>query len=115
MPSVTKLAYLNSYLYFKVKKCMNGLPFSSKVCNRAKRLLLDKHGKESEIVQAHMRQIFELPIIANVNTHRIHEFCVQALLTLGKLDQVNGCVSMTLDKLPAIRGDLVRTDPTWEQ
>ena len=33
---------------------------------------------------------------------------------LGKVDQVNGYVGMTLDKLPAIRGDLVRTDPTWE-
>ena len=56
-----------------------------------------------------------------MNAHRIHEFCdkltfcVQSLLTLGELDQVNGYVSMTLDKLPAIRGVLVRTDPTWEQ
>ena len=39
---------------------------------------------------------------------------MQALQTLNKLEQVNGAVSMTLDKLPAIRGDLVRTDPDWE-
>ena len=34
--------------------------------------------------------------------------------TLKKLEQVNGAVLMTLDKLPSIRGDLVRTDPHWE-
>ena len=34
--------------------------------------------------------------------------------TLKKLEQVNGAVLMTLDKLPSMRGDLVRTDPHWE-
>ena len=33
---------------------------------------------------------------------------------MGKLEQVNGYVSMTLDKLLGIRGDLVRTDETWD-
>ena len=41
-------------------------------------------------------------------------YAVQSLETLGKLSQVNGYVSMTLDKLPGIRGDLVRTDEAWE-
>lgn len=30
------------------------------------------------------------------------------------MEQVNGYVAMTLDKFPAIRGDLVRTDPEWQ-
>ena len=34
--------------------------------------------------------------------------------TLNKLDGVNGLTSLTLDKLPAIRGDLVRGDAQWE-
>ena len=46
-------------------------------------------------------------------------FCVlviqQALQTMNKLSQVDGNVAMTLDKLPAIHGDLVRTDPDWER
>ena len=33
---------------------------------------------------------------------------------MGKLEHVNAYVAMTLDKLPAIRGDLVRTDSSWE-
>ena len=55
-----------------------------------------------------------------MNVNKIHDFAdkltyaVQSLETLGKLSQVNGNVSMTLDKLPAIRGDLVRTDDSWE-
>ena len=39
---------------------------------------------------------------------------VQALEAMGKLSQISGNVSMTLDKLSSIRGDLVRTDPDWE-
>lgn len=42
-------------------------------------------------------------------------YCVQALETMNKLSEVNGNVPMTLDKLPAIRGDLVQTDPDWEK
>ena len=33
---------------------------------------------------------------------------------IGKLEQINGNVAMTLDKLAGIRSDLVRTDPEWE-
>ena len=120
MPSVTKFAYLKSYLDFKVRKCVEGLPLSSEGYNRAKSILQDKYGKDLEVIKAYTRQIFELPTISNANTQRIHEFrvkltfCVQSLQTLGKLEQVNGYVSMTPDKLPAIKGDLVRMDPSWE-
>eukprot|EP00112_Aurelia_sp_Birch-Aquarium-sp1_P013324 Seg2820.4 transcript_id=Seg2820.4/GoldUCD/mRNA.D3Y31 product="hypothetical protein" protein_id=Seg2820.4/GoldUCD/D3Y31 len=52
---------------------------------------------------------------------RVHEFyeklvtSVQALETMGKLIEVNGYVRMTLDKLPAIRADLVRMDDNWQK
>ena len=61
-----------------------------------------------------------MPTISSTNIKKIHEFAeklsynVQALETMKKLEQVNGAMSMTLDKLPTIRGDLVRTDPEWE-
>ena len=70
---------------------------------------------------AYTREILDLPTVTNANPKKISEFsetlnyCVQALQTLNKLEQVNGAVSMTLDKLPGIRGDLVRTDPDWER
>ena len=120
MPGVTKFAYLKSFLDQKVKHSVEGLPFSSEGYNRAEAILMDKYGKDLEIIKAYSQQIFDLPFIPNQNSHRIHEFCdkltfsVQSLQTMGKLDQVNGYVAMTLDKLPAIRGDLVRTDPSFE-
>lgn len=40
---------------------------------------------------------------------------MQALQTMEKISQVDRNVSMTLDKLPAIRENLVRTDPNWER
>ena len=33
---------------------------------------------------------------------------------MGKLNNVKGNVSMTLDKLSEIRGDLVCSDPEWQ-
>ena len=41
-------------------------------------------------------------------------YAVQSLETMGGLEQVNGNVALTLEKLPGIRGDLTRTDPDWE-
>ena len=62
----------------------------------------------------------DLPDISGADPHKIEEFCekltdsVQAFETMGKLNNVKGNVSMTLDKLSGIRGDLVRSDPEWE-
>ena len=80
----------------------------------------ERFGKESKIIKAYTKQIFDIPTISDLNVKKIHEFAdeltyaVQSLETLGKLSQANENVAMTLDKLPAILGDLVRTDESWE-
>ena len=118
--TVPSFSYLRELLDFKVKRTIEALPFTSEGYNRAKSILVEKYGKESEIVKAYTREILDIPSVQNANRKKISEFsekltyCVQALQTLKKLEQVNGAVSMTLNKLPAIRGDLVRTDPDWE-
>ena len=117
---MTKFSYLRELLHTKVRKTVEALPFTNEGYDRAKSILKDKYGKDWEIVKTYTKQIFDLPTIPNVNTKRIHEFCenlsyaVQSLDTMGNLEKINGNVSMTLDKLPAIRGDLVRTVPEWE-
>ena len=117
--NVTKFSYLE-LLAPKQRMSIEALPFSTEGYNRAVAILKDKYEKESEIVKAYNKEILELPSISGVDVkaiHRFHErlaYCVQSLQTMGKLDQVNGNVPMTLDKLPGIRGDLVRTDDTWE-
>ena len=61
-----------------------------------------------------------LPSISNTNVVRIHDSYerlltnVNALDTLGKLNEINGYVRLTLDKLSGIRADLVRTDDNWK-
>ena len=80
---------------------------------------MDKYGKELETIKAYNREILDLPVIPGIDVKRIHEFserlsyCMHSLETIGKLNQVNRNVSMTLDKLPG-RGDLVRTNHLWE-
>ena len=118
--SVTKFSYLRELLAPKPRMSIEALPFSAEGYNRAVAILKDKYGKDSEIVKAYNKEILELPVISGVDVKAIHQFherlayCVQSLQTMGNLDQVNGNVPMTLDKLPGIRGDLVRTDDSWE-
>ena len=119
MAVVTKFAYLKDLLESKVRVGIDGLPFSSEGYEWAKNILRTKYGKTSEIVNAYIQNIMGLPVISGANPARIHQFYeallfnVQALETLGKLKEVNGYVRMSIDKLPGIRGDLVRTDKNW--
>ena len=104
----------------KVRPDVESLPFTSEGYSRAKAILKEKYGKESEVVKAYSKKILDLPIITSNNSKKIGEFsekltyCAQSLQTLNKLDGVNGLTSLTLDKLPVIRGDLVRGDAQWE-
>ena len=115
--AITRFSYLRELLDSKVRRTIEALSFTPEGYNRARSVLTEKYGKESEIVKAYTREILEVPSIPNFNQKKISEFsekltyCVQALENLKKLEQVNGAVLMTLDKLPSIRGDLVRTDP----
>ena len=105
----------------KVRKSIDGLPYSADGYTRAKAILTERYGKQSEIVKAYTRDILDLPVISGKQTNKIHEFyerlvhSVQSLETMGKLEQVNGNVALTLDKLPGIKSDLVRTDHEWEE
>ena len=82
---------------------------------------MKKFGKDSEIIKACTKEILELPTLTGTNAKAINDFseklthCGQALQMLNKLEQVNGATLMTLDKLPGIRVDLVRTDAEWEK
>ena len=117
---ITKFTYLLESLEPKVKRCVEGLPLTPEGYNRAVAILQDRYGKESEIVKCYVKEILDLPTITGTSPHKIAEFyeklihCVQALETMGKLEQISGNVFMSLDKLSGIRGDLVRTDLEWK-
>ena len=118
--AINKFTYLCGFLGPNVKHRVEAFPFTVEGYNRAKSILADQYGKISEIVKAYIKEIMNLPHISGANPKKIAEFSeklnysVQALETLKRLKDVQGNVSMTLDKLPAIRGDLVRDDPDWE-
>ena len=120
VPPVTKFTYLCELLDVKVRRTIEALPHSAEGYNRALSILKDRFGKHSEIVKAYVKEILELPHTPTGNLKRIHEFydklsySVQSLDSLKSLHEVNGMVLLTLEKLSAIRGDLVRNDPDWE-
>ena len=115
---ITKFSYHRELLDIKVKRAIEALPFTAEGYNRAKSILNERFEKELEIIKAYIKEILDLPSTSSANLRKIGEFseklmyCVQALQTLNKLEQVNGAVSIMLDKLPAIPGDLSRPIPT---
>ncbi|XP_028408199.1 uncharacterized protein LOC114530777 [Dendronephthya gigantea] len=118
---VTKFSYLKELVDPKVKSHIDGLPFSTEGYEHAKNILKTKYGEISEIVNAYVENIMNLPTIQGTNTGKIHDFYsklsfnVQSLETLGKLKEVNGYARLCLCKLEGIRNDLVRTDDNWRQ
>ena len=120
LPSVTKLSYLKEFLEPKVRSIIDGLPFNSEGYNRAKSILEGKYGKPSEVANAHIQSITNLPYIGNADTYKIHRFYeklqrnINTLDTMGKLRGIKGYVRFTLDKLGGIRADLVQMDDNWQ-
>ena len=115
-----KFSYLKELLEPKVRALVEELPLTGEGFERAKNILKTKYGKQSEIVNAHIKNIMTLEHVQGANPNKISKFYeqlltnVQALETIGRLGEVNGCVRMTLDKLEGIRGDLVRFDDDWQ-
>ena len=120
MVAITKFSYLKEFVDLKVRKTIDGLPFTAEGYNRAKSILMDRYGKESEIVKAYVQNILDLPRIKGTNPQKIHQFYkqlrynVQSLETMEKLGDVRGNVALTIDKLAGIRGDLVRNVNDWQ-
>ena len=100
----------------KVWLLIDGLPWNTEGYERAKNILSSKFGKPSELANAHIQNILSLPVIAGTNPVWISEFyeklmtSVQSLDTMEKLKEIDRYVRTTIDKLPGIRGDLVRID-----
>ena len=120
IPDVMKFSYLKELVEPKIRTCIDGLPFTTEGYKSAKKILEEKYGNTSEIVNSYVEEIVNLPTITSTRPEKIHPFyeklvyCVQSLETLGKLQEVNGYVRLTLNKVPGIRGDLVRTEPKWK-
>ena len=114
LPPVTKFAYLKELLEPKVRADIDGLPQTVEGYERAKSIIKEEYGKISEIINAHVNNILELPTVTNADPKKVNDFYktllfnVQSLETLGKIERVNGMTRSVLDKLKGIKADLVR-------
>ena len=82
--------------------------------------LRSEFGQSKTVVAAHMEEIINLPVTRGSNYERVREFYEKlsknfdALKTLGEGEMLKGFVLSTLNKLPQVKPDLVRTDEGWE-
>ena len=82
--------------------------------------LESEHGQNKLVINAHMDEIVNLPMVRGTNYAKIQEFYKKvsknfdALLTLVEAHMLQGFVMSTLNKLPHVKPDLVRTDDNWE-
>ena len=71
-------------------------------------------------MNAHVEEMVNLPVIKGSSYLKIQEFYdsvsrnYDALLTMGEADMLRGFVMSTLNKIPQVRPDIVRTDENWE-
>ena len=120
MAAISKFSYLKEFVDPKVRKCIDGLPFTAEGYEKAKAILIKRYGNVSEVVKAYVKDILDLPTINGYQPRKFHHFYerllydVQSLETMGKLSVVNGNVALTIDTLSGIRGDLVRNDEDWQ-
>ena len=118
---ITKFNYLKEFLESKVRPLIENLPHTAEGYERAKSILKSKFGKPSEVINAHVQTIMNLPHIKGANPHKIHEFyakllpSVQALESMNKLREISGYCRATLDKLEGIRANLTRLDDNWQE
>ena len=82
--------------------------------------LKTEFGQSKTVITAHMEEIINLPVTRGSNYERVREFYEKlsknydALQTLGEGEMLKGFVLSTLNKLPQVKPDLVRTDEGWE-
>ena len=87
IPDMMKFSYLKELVEPKIRTCIDGLPFTAEGYKNVKKILEDKYGNTSEIVN--------LPTVTSTRPEKIHPFyeklvyCVQSLETLGRLQEVN--------------------------
>ena len=118
-PAITKFSYLKELVDIKVRKLVDGLPFTEDGYHKAKSLLEKRYGQTSEVVGAYVRNILELPTIRERNVTKIHKFYekllfnVESLQTLKKLNELDAAARFTFDKLEVIKNELALIDENW--
>ena len=92
---ITKFTYLSEQLQPQAKRCVEALPLNHEGYNRAKAILQDKYGKESEIIKFYMNEILDLPNVTGTNTRKIAEFHEKLSHSVQALETMKNCMKST--------------------
>lgn len=116
-----KFGYLLEMVSPKVRESIANLKPGEMGYKVAWERLQSEYGQNKLVINAHVDEIVNLPVVRGTNYAKIQEFYEKisknfdALLTLGEADMLRGFVMSTLNKLPHVKPDLVRTDDNWEE
>ncbi|XP_067041060.1 troponin I-like [Acropora muricata] len=115
-----KFGYLLEMVSPKVRDSIANLKPGEMGYKAAWERLQSEYGQTKLVINAHVNEIVHLPVVRGTNYAKIQEFYEKvsknfdALLTLGEAEMLRGFVMITLNKLPHVKPDLVRTDDNWE-
>ena len=112
LPSVTKFAYLKELVEPRVRKGIDGLPFTSEGYERAKNILQTNYGQTSEIINVYVENIQALPAISATHPWKIHDFFETLLYNVQLLETLNvGLQGIGSRSLEQAAGNRSKTSP----
>ena len=115
-----KFGYLLEMVIPKIRDRISNLRPGTIGYRTAWERLKKEFGHTKAVVNAHMDAIINLSNVKGCNYERVLEFYeslsknYDAIQTLGEGSNLQGFVMSTLNKVPQIKPDLVRSDDKWE-
>ena len=115
-----KFGYLLELVGPKVRDRLSNLKPGSVGYKTAWERLKTEYGHAKIFIAAHMDEIISLPVVRGTSYVKVREFYEKlsnnydALQTLGEGECLKSFMTSTINKLPQVKPDLVRTDDDWE-
>ena len=120
LPDVSKLSYLLELVRGKARDCISGLPYSAEGYQEAKKILVEKFGRPTQVKRSVLKQIEDLEKINAPNRlEKVHAFTeklsksVRTLKTMGVLAEAQALVYPLFDKLGSTKEFIIQRDDDW--
>ena len=120
LPEISKFNYLLELCKSKAKDAIAGLPYTEEGFLEAKRILVDKFGRPTQVKRAILKQIEDLETITSTNRlQKVHTFteklskAVRTLKTMGALMEAQALIYPLFDKLGSTKEYLIQRDDDW--
>ena len=84
--SVTKFAYLQELLEPKARVDIDGLPLNTEGYEKAKIIIKEEYGKTSEVVNAYVNNILQLPTVTSADPSKANSFYKTLLFNVQSLE-----------------------------